>query len=171
MHNIVFISAAGDGCQCQVRFLISFRSRGHKRASGAAAAINTGRWLLWCLGTVGRLKTKELKIILAIGTVYLLLNIFVTIRINKSDYLNGERRGLHKRLIWLIPFLGPMLILRYWTKSKPKFETMTKQQREKSKGDFYESGIGLNSWRQKSQQPTMYLRQAGLTRNPTFSYL
>ena len=37
------MSAAGDRCQCRVRFLISSRSRGHKRASRAAAAINTGR--------------------------------------------------------------------------------------------------------------------------------
>ena len=112
-------------------YLYSVWCRGQHVASEAPLERKYSRWLLWCLGTVGRLKTKELKIILAIGTVYLLLNIFVTIRINKSDYLNGERRGLHKRLIWLIPFLGPMLILRYWTKSKPKFETMTKQQREK----------------------------------------
>ncbi len=86
-----------------------------------------------------------MKVLLAIATVYVLLNIFVTIRINKSDYLNEERRRLHKRLIWLIPFLGPLLIIGFWTKVKPKLETMTKDEREKKKGNFYESGIGLNS--------------------------
>ena len=86
-----------------------------------------------------------LKILIVIGTVYVLLNIFVTIRINKSDYLNEERRKLHRRLIWLFPFLGPLLISGFWTKSKPKLETMTKEKREKNKGNFYESGIGLNS--------------------------
>jgi hypothetical protein len=86
-----------------------------------------------------------LKILIAIGTVYVSLNIFVTIRINKSDYLSEERRKLHRRLIWLLPFLGPLLIIGFWTKSKPKLETMTKEKREKNKGNFYESGIGLNS--------------------------
>ncbi len=37
------MSAAGDGCQYRVRFLISFRPHGQKSASRAAAAINTGR--------------------------------------------------------------------------------------------------------------------------------
>ncbi len=69
----------------------------------------------------------------------------MTISINKSDYLNEERRRLHKRLIWLIPFLGTLLIIGFWIKLKPKFETMTKEEREKKKGNFYESGIGLNS--------------------------
>ena len=50
-YNSVFMSAAGDRCQCRVRFLISFRPRGQKRASKAAAAINTGRWAL-CFETV-----------------------------------------------------------------------------------------------------------------------
>jgi len=55
----VFISAAGEGCQCQVRFLISFRSRGHQRASGAAAAINTGRW--WPIGLAPWTDNTRLK--------------------------------------------------------------------------------------------------------------
>jgi hypothetical protein len=34
----------------------------------------------------------------------------------------------------------------FWRKErKVKFDTMTKNQRERNKGDFYESGIGLNS--------------------------
>jgi len=48
------MSAAGDRCQCRVRFLISFRSRGHKRASRAAAAINTNvvhKAAKWAPGT------------------------------------------------------------------------------------------------------------------------
>ena len=42
-YNSVFMSAAGDHCQCRVRFLISFWYRGQKSASISAAAINTGR--------------------------------------------------------------------------------------------------------------------------------
>jgi len=32
-YNSVFMSAAGDRCQCRVRFLTSFRPQGQKRAS------------------------------------------------------------------------------------------------------------------------------------------
>lgn len=84
--------------------------------------------------------------IITITTVYIILNLYVTGRINKSYYLNEERRGLHKKLIWVIPFLGPLIIIGFWRKTgKIKTDTMTKEQREKRKGDFYESGIGLNS--------------------------
>jgi len=84
--------------------------------------------------------------IVIIATVYIILNLLVTGRINKSYYLNEERRGLHKKLIWAIPFLGPLMIIGFWRKTrKTKFDIMTKEQRDKKKGDFYESGIGLNS--------------------------
>ena len=83
--------------------------------------------------------------IITFTAVYIILNLYVTGRINKSYYLNEERRGLHKKLIWIIPFIGPLLIIGFWTKRKIKSETMTKNEREKKKGDFYESGIGLNS--------------------------
>jgi hypothetical protein len=84
--------------------------------------------------------------IIITATVYIILNLFVTGRINKSYYLNEERRGLHKKLIWVIPFLGPLMIIGFWRKTrKMKVDIMTKEQREKKNGDFYESGIGLNS--------------------------
>jgi hypothetical protein len=61
-------------------------------------------------------------------------------------YMDEERRKLHKKFIWLVPFVGPLLIAGFWRKAKKvKFDTMTKQQRDKNKGDFYESGIGLDS--------------------------
>jgi hypothetical protein len=82
----------------------------------------------------------------AIGIVYIVLNLYVTKKINKASYLNEERRALHKNLIWFIPFIGPLMINGFWRKDKKvEFETMTKDQREKKKGDFHESGIGLNS--------------------------
>jgi len=84
--------------------------------------------------------------IITITAVYIILNLYVTGRINKSYYSNEERRGLHKKLIWAIPFLGPLMLIGFWRKiGKMKTDTMTKEQREKRKGDFYESGIGLNS--------------------------
>ena len=86
-----------------------------------------------------------MKTALAIGTAYLIFNIYVTIRINKSYYLSEERRKLHKIIIWLVPFIGPLILVNFWTRKKIKMDTMTKVEREKKKGDFYESGIGLNS--------------------------
>ena len=53
------MSAAGDRCQCRVRFLISFRCRGQKRASRSAAAINTGRYAQ-CRATATVLRTLAL---------------------------------------------------------------------------------------------------------------
>jgi hypothetical protein len=82
--------------------------------------------------------------LIIIGAIYILLNLYVTRRINKSYYLNGERRELHKKLIWIIPFIGPLLIRGFWKMEKnKKIKTITKEEREKKKGDFYESGIGL----------------------------
>ena len=60
---------------------------------------------------------NDLKILVSVGIVYVLLNLFVTIRINKANYLNEERRRIHKRFIWLIPFVGPLLIKGFWTKA------------------------------------------------------
>ena len=80
-----------------------------------------------------------------IGIVYIVFNLYVTKKINKASYSNEERRALHKNLIWFMPFIGPLMIIRFWRKDrKVEFDTMTKAQREKKKGDFYESGVGLN---------------------------
>ena len=78
-------------------------------------------------------------------TAYILFTLFVAWRINNSFYFDEERRRLHKRLIWLAPLIGPILIFSFWTKTKRKSETMTKDKRERKKGDFYESGIGLDA--------------------------
>lgn len=60
--------------------------------------------------------------------------------------MDEEMRRLHRRFIWFVPFVGPLIIAGFWRKAKKvNFDTMTKQQRDKKKGDFYESGIGLNS--------------------------
>jgi hypothetical protein len=82
----------------------------------------------------------------ALAAIYVGFNLFVTQRISKAFYMDEERRKLHKKFIWLVPFVGPLLIAGFWRKAKKvKFDTMTKQQRDKNKGGFYESGIGLDS--------------------------
>lgn len=82
----------------------------------------------------------------AIAAIYVGFNLFVTRRINSAFYMDEVRRGLHKKFIWLVPFVGPLIISGFWRKvKKVKYDTMTKQQRDKRKGDFYESGIGIDS--------------------------
>lgn len=87
-----------------------------------------------------------LLIFSVIAGMYAGFNLFVTRQINRAYYVDEERRRLHRKFIWLIPFVGPLIILGFWRKRKRvKFDTITKQERDKKKGDFYESGIGLDS--------------------------
>lgn len=85
-----------------------------------------------------------MKTLLIILTAYIICNLYVTRRITKAYYLNEERRVLHKKMIWFLPFIGPLLIKGFWARnSKERFDTMTKAQRnDKKDGGFYESGIG-----------------------------
>ena len=75
--------------------------------------------------------------------IYILLNVFVTKRINKSYYLSEEMRSLHKKFIWFLPILGPLIIKNFWRKPKTNnIQVNTKSQRDKNaKYDgFYDSG-------------------------------
>jgi hypothetical protein len=84
-----------------------------------------------------------MKLALLALLIYILLNVFVTKRINKSYYLNEEMRNLHKKFIWFLPFLGPLLIKNFWRKPKTNnIKTNTKTERDKNaKYDgFYDSG-------------------------------
>ena len=80
----------------------------------------------------------------AIAIVYILLNIYVTRKINKAYYLKEERRKLHKIFIWIIPFLGPLMIKSFWQEKKNEtMEVMTKDKRKIDKSSYYESGSGM----------------------------
>jgi hypothetical protein len=87
-----------------------------------------------------------MKVVLFVFLVYIILNLFVTKRINKSTYLSEDMRSLHKKFIWFLPFLGPIIIKNFWGKpKKDNIQTNTKTQRDKNaKYDgFYESGKGM----------------------------
>ena len=85
----------------------------------------------------------ESFLILAI-VAYIILNIYVTKKINKAFYLKEERRKLHKKLIWIIPFLGPWVINSFWKVKKDKeLEVMTKDKRKIDKSSYHESGEGV----------------------------
>lgn len=85
-----------------------------------------------------------LVIVSVVAGMYAGFNLFVTHRINTAYYVEEERRRLHKKFIWLVPFVGPLIILGFWRKRKKfKFDTITKPDRDKKKGAFYESGMAL----------------------------
>ncbi len=84
-----------------------------------------------------------MKLALISLLIYILLNVFVTKRINKSYYLSEEMRSLHKKFIWFLPILGPLIIKNFWRKPKTNnIQVNTKSQRDKNaKYDgFYDSG-------------------------------
>ncbi len=88
-----------------------------------------------------------MKLALLTFIIYFLINLFVTRRINKSYYIREEMKRFHKKFIWFLPFLGPLLIKNFWIKHKPNTnKAITKSQRDKSiKYDgFYESGQGID---------------------------
>lgn len=82
--------------------------------------------------------TLETKITLALLILlYVLLNLYVTKRINKADYLQEDRRSLHKKFIWVLPFLGPLAIRGFWRKKKEEgLEVMTKDKRKSGKSNM-----------------------------------
>ena len=76
--------------------------------------------------------------------VYVLVNLYVTKKINKALYLKEERREYHKKFIWYVPFLGPLIIRGFWkTQKETEMEIMTKNKRKKAKGSFHESEKGF----------------------------
>ena len=76
----------------------------------------------------------EQEILVLIFSMYLALNSFVLIKINKALYLKEERRNIHRVLIWVIPFLGPLLIKSHWITHKNNINVMTKSKRRNKKG-------------------------------------
>jgi hypothetical protein len=77
--------------------------------------------------------------------VYFLFTYHIQLKIESANYLDEDRRRLHKRLIWVIPFIGPQLIRSYWQKSKKQksLEVKTKGSRKSEVGGFYESNSGI----------------------------
>ena len=52
-----------------------------------------------------------------LAILYLSINLVVVRRINESRfYSDEERRKLHKKFIWMIPFVGPLMVRGYWRK-------------------------------------------------------
>lgn len=82
--------------------------------------------------------------LLAILVVYFFFTLFVHYRINKSEYSDESRRTLHKKFVWILPFVGPLIIKGFWIKRKEKkLEIMDKSKRKTDKSNFYESGKGI----------------------------
>ena len=77
--------------------------------------------------------------------LYALINIRVTKKINKALYFNEESRKLHKKIIWILPFLGALLTRGSWNEKKENdIEISTKSSKKINKSSFYESGQGMH---------------------------
>jgi hypothetical protein len=87
--------------------------------------------------------TNTTIIILLIIAAYVLFTLYVSKRISKARYMNEERRSMHKKLIWILPFIGPVLISGFWTKRKKRMGVQTKERRNKGKGGFTENTGGI----------------------------
>ena len=82
-------------------------------------------------------------ILLGVAIVYILFNVWVTKMIERARYYKEERKALHRRVIWIVPFLGPLLLRSFWKdRRKNKLEIITKEKRKIQQGGFYESHKG-----------------------------
>jgi len=87
----------------------------------------------------------NVKIILIILVLYILMHVYVTKRISKAYYVEDKMKRFHRKFIWMLPFLGPLVIKNFWKTPKEKgLQINTKTQRDKNTtyGGFYESGLG-----------------------------
>lgn len=62
--------------------------------------------LYWVIGGIISLKA------------YVVLNLYVRSRILNSKYKDEQRRKLHLYFIWILPFLGPWMIVGFWKTPK-----------------------------------------------------
>lgn len=77
---------------------------------------------------------------------YIGVNIYVLQKINKAIYLKEERRSLHKVIIWVIPFLGALLLRGFWKKNNDQLDVMTKKDRKSTKWNSSDDWQRLTGW-------------------------
>lgn len=82
--------------------------------------------------------------LLLIATLpYFVYNKYVQQKIEQAVYLDERRRTLHKKIIWILPFIGPQLIKSFWSPKKKPLEIKTKDNRNVELSGFHESGAGI----------------------------
>lgn len=82
------------------------------------------------------------KIILLVFIIsYLYFTLHTRNKIKETTYLNNYQKKVHYFLIWVIPYLWGMLILRIINPDELK--TITKKDRKTDKSNFYESRKGF----------------------------
>lgn len=83
-------------------------------------------------------------VIVSVFIAYILFTFYVNNKINKAVYFDEERRSIHKKLIWILPFIGSLMIRNFWKKQDPKdMKVISKTTSKKSKMNFTESGKGI----------------------------
>lgn len=67
--------------------------------------------------------------------LYVLSNVFISKRLKNSYYPNKAMQSLHlKLLIWLLPFIGPLMLYSFWKKSKPTKMKINYERTSKNRG-------------------------------------
>ncbi len=87
--------------------------------------------------------TTTTIIILLIIAAYVSFTLYVSKRISQARYLNEGRRKIHRKMIWFLPFLGPLMIKGFWAKQNKRMGVQTKSKRNKGKGGFTENTGGI----------------------------
>ncbi len=78
----------------------------------------------------------------ALVGIYIILNLFFGRRINSALYLKEERREFHKKLIWFLPFIGPLIIKSFWSgKTERPLEINARSKRKNP------TGSGIDNWK------------------------
>ena len=86
--------------------------------------------------------TYVILIVSCLILIWFLYNFNFQSRLNKNKSIDEEFKKKYKRLIWILPILGPIIVTNAINnKSKSSQQLDSKQKAEKN--HFYESGKGI----------------------------
>lgn len=70
-------------------------------------------------------------LLLALGGIYFLYSLYISIRILRADYSDASRKPWHILLTWLLPFFGGYLLRSFWNPKQADFEIVTREKRKR----------------------------------------
>ena len=74
--------------------------------------------------------------------IYFSYSYYFQIKISKTSSINTNFKKQYKRLTWVLPFLGPIIVLNA-IKNRSKKDKELSQKQKSEKVHFYESGKGI----------------------------
>lgn len=91
---------------------------------------------------INKMSITEKILLLVFIISYLYFTLYTRNKIKESVYLNDFQKNIHNILIWIIPYLWGLFILRI---IKPeKYKIVTKKDRKTEQSNFYESRKGFH---------------------------